>query len=101
MEPSHDASGQGAGNEPHTVIRVVRRWRVVKRQERASQQLNAEESQQHAAECEEPAGAGWQRLIEQDMPRTAKPGPRLQPVEHASHRRTRTLLPAASIRASI
>ena len=60
-------------DEPDAVVGVVRRRRVVERQERAGQQLDAEQREQHAAEREEPAGAGGQRLVEQDCTRARNP----------------------------
>ena len=101
MQAAHEPAGAKTIDEPHAVVRVIRRRRVVERQERAGQQLDREEPEQHAAEREEPPGARRQRFVEHHTRRVAIPGAGMHPVDEPLHSRTSTDVSAGSMRASI
>src|SRR5688572_13200418 len=110
VQAADEASRRGADDETDTVVGVVRRRCVVERQERPGEELDAEEREEHAAQGKEPSSAGREFLVEQNVPRRAKPGPRVQPVGQAwapgpwrrrrFHSLTRTAPSSFAIRAS-
>ncbi len=107
MEPTDEASGRRAADEAHAFVGVVGRGCVVEREERAREQLDRDQAEEHAAECERPSGAGGYLLIEQRMARRAETRPRVEPLQEpgrhaaAHHTRTSTVSSVPSTRASI
>src|SRR5262249_51550586 len=101
VQAANEPPGGRAADEPHTLVGVIGRGRVVKRQERAGQHLHADERQEHAAESEEPAGARRHRLVEEDLADPPHACACIEPLDESpAHNRTSTAASPASTRGS-
>ena len=108
VEPADETPGRRAADEADALVRVIRRRRVVERQESAGEQLDRDEGEEHAAEREDPSRPRGNLFVEQDVARRTEAGPRVEPLQqpilHAGavrHTRTSTVSSAESTRASI
>ena len=108
VETAHEPARRRAADEPHAVVRVIGRRRVVEREDGAGQELHRDQREEHAAEREDPAGARRDLFVEQHVTHGAIARPVVDPLDQAicespagRHTRTRTLSSAPSTRASI